>query len=188
MSGALIGLLTGAVGAGKTTAAERVTGLARRQGLVCGGLLAPALTDLRGSKIGIWGVDLLTGERRTLARTDREMSGPQIGTYSFDAAALTWANDAIEKAIGACDLLIVDEIGKLELRSHAGLAPIVPRLASGEVRRSLALVRASLLADLQVRLGQVEQIVFKLDTENRDELPPRVLARLFGAREFDNSR
>jgi len=187
MSGALVGLLMGAVGAGKTTAAERVAGLARRRGLVCGGLLAPALTDQRGSKIGIWGVDLLAGERRTLARTDRELGGPQVGIYSFDDAALTWANDAIEKAIGACDLLIVDEIGKLELWGHAGLAPIVPRLTSGEVRRSLALVRASLLAELQVRLGQVEQTVFELDAENRDELPPRILARLFGAREFDNS-
>ncbi len=92
MSGALIGLLTGAVGAGKTTAAERVVGLARDQGLVCGGLLAPALTDRGGSKIGIWGVDLLTGERRTLARTDRELGGPSLGVYSFDAAALTWAD------------------------------------------------------------------------------------------------
>ena len=188
MSSALVGLLTGAIGAGKTTAAERVAGLARRRGLVCGGLLAPALTDQSGTKIGIWAVDLLTGERRTLARTDRELGGPSIGVYSFDDDALTWATGVIERARGACDLLIVDEIGKLELWSHAGLAPVVPRLASGQVRRSLVLVRASLLAELRVRLGQVEQIVFELDTENRDELPPRVLARLFGAREFDNSR
>ncbi len=83
--------------------------------------------------------------------------------------------------------MIVDEIGKLELWSHAGLAPVVPRLASGEVRRSLALVRASLLAELQARLGQVEQVVFELNAENRDELSPQILARLFGAREFDNS-
>jgi len=187
MSGALIGLLTGAVGAGKTTAAEQVAGLARRQGLVCGGLLAPALTDRRGIKIGIRGVDLLTGERRTLARANRQMGGPILGVYSFDAAALNWACGAIEGAIGACDLLIVDEIGKLELWSHAGLAPIVPRLASGEVRRSLALVRTSLLAELQARLSHVEQIVFELNAENRDELPSQILARLFGAREFDNS-
>jgi len=187
MSAALIGLLTGAIGTGKTTAAERVAGLARRRGLVCGGLLAPALTDRCGSKIGIWGVDLLTGERRALARTDQEMGGPQVGTYSFDAAALAWAQNAIVKAAGACDLLIVDEIGKLELWSLAGLAPIIPYLASGGIRRSLALVRASLLAELQARLGHVDQVVFELDAQNRDDLPPQILARLFGAGEFDNS-
>jgi len=187
MSGALAGLLTGAVGAGKTTAAGRVVGLARDQGLVCGGLLAPAMLDRGGSKIGIWGVDLLTGERRTLARTDRELGGPSLGVYSFDGAALTWAVGVLEGAVGACDLLIVDEIGKLELWRHAGLAPVVPRLASGEVGRSLALVRASLLAELQARLSQVEQVVFELNAENRDGLSPHILARLFGAREFDNS-
>jgi nucleoside-triphosphatase THEP1 len=154
MSSALVGLLTGAVGAGKTTAAGRVIALVRRRGLVCGGLLAPALIDPCGIKLGIWGVDLLTGERHTL---------------------------------GACDLLIVDEIGKLELWSQTGLAPVVPRLASGQVRRSLVIVRASLLAELQARLGHVEQMVFELDAENRDELPSQILARLFGAREFDNS-
>ncbi|MBN1137345.1 MAG: hypothetical protein JXM73_12220 [Anaerolineae bacterium] len=187
MSDALIGLLTGEVGAGKTTAAQRVTGLARRRGLACGGLLAPALTDQRGSKIGIWGVDLLTGERRTLARTDQEMGGPRVGAYSFDVTTLVWANDVIGRALGACDLLIVDEIGKLELWSHAGLAPVVPRLALGKVRRSLVLVRSALLAELQARLGRVDQVVFELDAENRDELPPNILACLFGAGEFDNS-
>ena len=187
MSSALVGLLTGAVGAGKTTAAERVVDLARRRGLVCGGLLAPALTDRRGSKVGIWGVDLLTGERRTLARNDRELGGPRIGVYSFDDDALTWAAGVIERARGACDLLIVDEIGKLELWSHTGLASVVPRLASGEARRSLALVRASLLAELQARLGRVEQVVFEVNAQDRDDLPPKLVARLFGAREFDNS-
>ncbi len=180
MSEAVIGLLAGAVGAGKTTAAQRVVSLARRRGLACGGLLAPALIGRRGSKIGIEGVDLLTGERRTLARTDRELGGPNVGAYSFDDAALAWANGAIEAALGACDLLIVDEVGKLELWRHAGLAPVVPRLASGEVKRSLVLVRAFLLAELQARLSPVEQVVFELDAQNRDELPPHVLARLFG--------
>ena len=187
MSSAVIGLLTGAVGAGKTTVAERVAELARRQGLVCGGLLAPALADQGGSKIGIEATNLVTGERRTLARTDQELGGPRVGAYSFDGAALVWATGAIEGAIGACDLLIVDEIGKLELWSDAGLAPVVPRLAAGEVRRSLVLVRASLAAELRARLGRVEQVVFDVNTENRHELPPHILTRLFGAREFDNS-
>ena len=187
MGNALIGLLTGAIGAGKTTVAERVADLARRQGLVCGGLLAPALTNRSGTKIGILAVDLLTGDRRTLARTDRELGGPTAGVHSFDAAALTWAAGAIEAAIGACDLLIVDEIGRLELLGRAGLAAVVPRLASGEVRRSLVLVRASLLAELQATLDPVDQVVFAVSAENRDQLPPHILARLLGAGEFDNS-
>jgi nucleoside-triphosphatase THEP1 len=176
--GVQIGLLTGPVGVGKTTVAECVVGQARRRGLVCGGLLAPAMGNRCGQKVGIWGLDLLTAERRTLARSDRDLGGPVVGPYSFDAAALAWATGVVERAAGACDLLVIDEIGKLELWRGIGLAPVLSRLASGEVLRSLVLVRDSLLADLQSRLGPVEQIVFEVNEGNRGDLPPRILETL----------
>jgi nucleoside-triphosphatase THEP1 len=182
-----IGLLTGPVGIGKTTVAERVAGLARRRGLACAGLLAPAIRNSCGQKLGIWGVDIHTGERRVLARTDRNLGGVAVGPYSFDARALSWATAVIDKvlspAAGApCDLLVVDEIGKLELWHGTGLAPVLPRLAAGEARRSLILVRDSLLADLQSMLDPVEQVVFRVTEENRGDLAPRILESLISAR------
>jgi nucleoside-triphosphatase THEP1 len=183
MNSAAILLLTGSIGVGKTTVAERVAGLALRQGLACGGLLAPAMLNACGQKAGIWGVDVATGERRPLARTDRDLGGPVIGPYSFDAAALDWATAVVASALDACDLLLVDEIGKLELWQGLGLAPILPRLAAGEAHRALVLVRESLLDELRGRLGTVETIVFAVHEDNRNELPPQVLARLLEPRE-----
>jgi nucleoside-triphosphatase THEP1 len=190
MSRARIGLLTGPVGVGKTTIAERVVGLARQRGLVCAGFLAPAMLTHGGQKSGIWGVDILSGEHRVLARTDRDpaglspsdpdLSGPSVGAYAFDGAALAWATELVEDAVGACDLLVVDEIGKLELWRGIGLAPILPRLASGQVQQSLVLVRDFLLAELQSRLGSTEQLVFRAGQDNRGELPPCILEGLFG--------
>jgi nucleoside-triphosphatase THEP1 len=173
-----IGLLTGPVGVGKTTVAGRVVGLAQRSGLACGGLLAPAMLNRCGQKAGIWGVDIAGGARRVLARTDQTLGGPVVGPYSFDANALAWAVSVLEEAAGACDLLVVDEIGKLELWQAAGLAPILPRLTSGDVRRSLVVVRDSLLAELQARLGHVDQILFEVSERNRGALPPLVLKQL----------
>jgi len=178
VSYARIGLLTGPVGVGKTTVAERVVGLLRRQGLTCGGLLAPAMPSPCGQKVGIWGVNLRDGERRILARTDREMGGPAIGPYSFDAATLAWALAAVEDAVGTCDLLVVDEIGKLELWQGIGLAPILAPLAAGRAPLSLLLVREPLLAELQQRLGAVAQLVFHLTEANRRALAPLVAADL----------
>ena len=183
MRKARIGLLTGPVGVGKTTVTERVVGLARRQGLVCGGVLAPAMFLSCGQKAGIWGVDLGTGERRVLARTDRDLGGPSIGPYSFEAYALAWAAEAVGRAIGACELLIVDEIGKLELWRGIGLAPVLPRLAAGDTERALILVRESLLNELQARLAPVDQVVFRVDEENRGELAPSVLMELLQSHE-----
>jgi nucleoside-triphosphatase THEP1 len=176
--GAQIGLLTGPVGVGKTAVAERVVGLARRQGLVCGGLLAPAMLNSCGQKAGIWGVDAGSGERRILARTDRELGGPTVGPYSFDETALAWAASVVVSAIGACELLVVDEIGRLELERGLGLAPILPRLAAGEAPRSLVLVREYLLAELQSRLEPVGQMVFEVHEQSREELPPQILRHL----------
>ena len=178
MTGPLIGLLTGPVGVGKTTVAERVAGLARRQGLRCGGVLAPAMKNRCGQKAGIWGVDISSAERRILARTDKDLGGPAVGPYSFDAGALAWAVQVIELALGDSDLVFVDEIGKLELWQGSGLAPIMPRLAAGEADRALVLVRDGLLAELQARLAGVEQVVFRATEENRGELPAQVLAEL----------
>jgi nucleoside-triphosphatase len=170
--------LTGPVGIGKTTVAERVAGRALRQGVVCGGLLAPALKDSCGRKVGIWGVDVHSGARRILARTDRNLGGPSIGPYSFDLGALDWAVDVVERALGECQLLVVDEIGKLELWHGAGLASILPQLATSEAERALVLVRESLLADLQARLGSGEQIAFRVSEGNRETLAPRILEAL----------
>ena len=183
MNEARIGLLTGAVGIGKTTIAERVVGLARKNNLVCGGILAPAMHNSCGQKIGIWGVELISDERRILARTDRDLGGPTIGPYSFDAEALEWAVSVIESALNPgtgqpCDLLIVDEIGKLELWQGEGLAPIMVHLASGEANRSLVLVRVSLLAELQNKLAPIEQIVFEANEHNRRGMPARLLEEL----------
>lgn len=183
MKEARLGLLTGPVGVGKTTVAERVVGQARRQGLVCGGVLAPAMINSCGQKAGIWGVDIGTGERRILARTDRDLGGPSIGPYSFDASALAWADGAVDRSVGACDLLVVDEIGKLELWRGIGLAPVLSRLAAGEVERALILVRESLLSELQARLAPVEQVVFQICEENRGALAPGILSELLQSRE-----
>lgn len=181
MSGpARLGLLAGQVGAGKTTAAERVAGLALRRGWTCGGLLAPAMHNACGQKVGIWGVDVAGGERRLLARTDRDLGGPAVGPYSFDGAALDWAVGVVESALGRCDLLIVDEIGKLELWQGIGLAPILPRLAAGEAPCALVIVRDSLLTELQTVLAAIEPLVFRLDEGNREELPCRIVDCLLG--------
>jgi nucleoside-triphosphatase THEP1 len=187
-------LLTGPVGVGKTTVAERAIGLARRQGRVCTGLLAPAMLDACGQKAGIWGIDLMTGERRVLARTDRSLGGPHLGPYSFDAAVLEWATAVVLKALasslptgslssppargGLTTLVIVDEIGKLELWHEQGLAPVLPVLAAGQARSVLVIVRDTLLEELQRRLAPVMPAVYRVSEQNLETAPAEVVEAL----------
>jgi nucleoside-triphosphatase THEP1 len=188
-SGSRIVLLTGPIGAGKTTVAERVVGLAKRRGMACRGLLAPAIVDACGHKTGIWGIDLAGDERRALARTDSDLGGPRLGPYSFDAAALDWAAAVVLAALtspplaggtegGYSNLVIVDEIGKLELWYGLGLAPVLPRLAAGEVARALVVVRDTLVEELQRWMGTVEPVTIRVSEQNREMLPAQILEAL----------
>lgn len=176
----LVALVSGAIGAGKTTACQKVVGAARARGYTCGGLLTPALIE-EGCKVGILGVDLTSGECRVLARKDRDLGGPCVGCYHFTADAFAWANAVIASAVEAgCDLLVVDEIGPLELIQGGGLAPALDLLSA--VPRALIVVRLSLVNTLRDRLERVGRAslpaptiqVFLTTTSSRDSLPDEI--------------
>ena len=78
----------------------------------------------------------------------------------------------------SCDLLIIDEIGKLELWHGIGLASVLAPLASGGGTRSLVLVRESLLAELKEKLEPIELIIFEINDQNRNQIPYHILKTL----------
>ncbi|MFZ5917842.1 MAG: nucleoside-triphosphatase [Chloroflexota bacterium] len=176
---ARLALITGEVGAGKTTAVGRIVELARAQGHTCAGVWSPARLE-NGLKTGIESVDLARGERRLLARVVTETSGQTLGRYRFDPAVLDWSNEVLARALAARpDLLVIDEIGPLELEQGGGLAPALPPLAAGRVPRALLVVRAWLQDALRARLPGLDTAAFTVTAASRDALPQQVLDWLF---------
>ena len=94
-------LLSGPIGAGKTTLCERAAAAARERGLRVAGVLAPAIVE-DGAKVGIEAVDLASGKRRLLARTDRELGGMAV-TIHYDGTS-AWAEDAAGRLLPAVRL------------------------------------------------------------------------------------
>ncbi len=175
------GIITGRIGVGKTTVCERVIELARAGGYAVRGVLTPAIIGPDGRKVGIAIIDLATGESRTLARTDQEGTGLQVGKYAFDPAALRWGCEALDQAIGVgCDLLLVDEVGPLELSRGGGFVRAVTALEAGILPHVLLVVRESLLDDIRQHGGPAPLLEFRVTEENRDCLPAEVVERLLG--------
>lgn len=167
----LVGLVAGRVGVGKTTVCQRLAALMRERGWRVGGILTPAIYDERGRKSGIAIVDLHTGRREVLARVGDDLGGPRIGPYSFAAEALAWGCRLLEEAWqGGFDLVIVDEIGPLELDRGEGFISALHALEGGVVPRTLAVVRDTCLEALQRRVRERDAPVFWVTEESRENL------------------
>ncbi|NIO69871.1 MAG: hypothetical protein GTN71_12785, partial [Anaerolineae bacterium] len=85
----------------------------------------------------------------------RELGGPRVGPYSFDPAALDRALRVLRRAATTgCDLLMVDEIGPLELEQGKGFAPILDLLPVEGPTHTLIVVRPALLDPLLLHLRE----------------------------------
>jgi nucleoside-triphosphatase THEP1 len=173
-------LLTGERQVGKTTVCRRVAELARGLGYDPAGLLTPALVGEEGLPVAYHAQMVSDGEQRLLARAKGDLDGPRTGRYSFDADVFSWVMEGLRRAISqGCDLLIVDEIGPLELEQGRGLAPILPDLFTEGHPPLLLVVRPELIVQLQKRLPAIPFRTFTVTQENRQALPHDIVEELF---------
>lgn len=141
-------LVTGERGAGKTLFCRALVEAARvlpgRPEVA--GLLSPGVYD--GEKqVGIEAVDLRTGERRRLAwlRAPGEPAHSEATRlWRFHEEALAWGNRVLAAAV-PCGLLVVDELGPLELEEGRGWTAGPAAVDSGDYTAAVVVVRPRLL-------------------------------------------
>ncbi len=135
-------------GAGKTTFCRALVDLAQAAGWDVAGLLSPAIFE-NGLKTGILTQNLRTGEARVLALAsppvDQTTFDLHFGHWRFDSTVLEWGNQILTGDL-ACDLLLVDELGPLELTHSAGWVNGLEALRQARYRWGLVVVRPELLA------------------------------------------
>lgn len=108
-------LVTGAPGSGKSTLLERVIGKAKQQGLAVGGISTPEFRLSNGRRGGFLIRDVATGTEQIMAGVDVK-SAFRVGRYGVKVqAVLEVGVTAIDAAVSSADLVLIDEIGKMEL-------------------------------------------------------------------------
>ncbi len=155
-----IAILTGPFGSGKTTACLQLAGLARQRGLDCAGVISPARFD-GGVKVGIDVLDVRSGQRRPLAEANNRPSELRTTRYRFDADAMAWGAGILNMAC-PCDLLIVDELGPLELEQGQGWINALDVLRDGQFEAAVVVVRPALLDAFCARMQGLTVSVFTL--------------------------
>jgi nucleoside-triphosphatase len=164
-------LLEGRPGAGKSTVARRLVDRLRREGVAVGGFITEEIRH-SGRRLG-FSIERLDGDRGVLAHVDLP-GPPRVGRYGVDLA--TFERLAIPALEEARDIAIVDELGKMELRSEtfrAAVAALFDRRAS-----VVATVQSAShpFSDALKRRRDVE--VLRVTSANRDELPGQLAERL----------
>jgi nucleoside-triphosphatase THEP1 len=164
---------------GKTTACQSFIDRARRAGLRIGGILAPARHDQAGHKVGIDVHCLLTGETRILGTIVPIAKRRTVGHYQFDETTMQWAVEQVLHALQTpIDVVVIDEIGPLELLQRHGFAPALDCLPLARAANAILLVRSELLEYLQEMLTDLQPVTITMIQETRDQLPARLLAAI----------
>jgi len=112
-----------------------------------GGILMPDLNGFRHI------MDIRTGQQRQIQVEKSSPNSIQIGKYYFNPNSFIWANESIAHELNLIpDFLIIDEVGKLELK-NSGLYKSVSKAIdiydnTDSSKQLLLVVRDSLLEEV----------------------------------------
>ncbi|MCX8153378.1 MAG: NTPase [Candidatus Bathyarchaeota archaeon] len=162
-------LLTGKPGAGKTTVLIKAVNILKEKGICVGGMISREVRE-EDARVGfeIW--DLVSRQRGWLARINQK-SGPQVGKYRVNLSDLDAVGAAaIEEALEKCLVVIVDEIGPMELCSEKFKRVVQNVLESHKPVVATIHWKAT---DKIIKTAKSRQDaeIFTVTQENRDKLP-----------------
>ena len=146
-------LLTGQPGTGKTSLIKQA--VAEIEGRA-GGFYTEEIRS-QGTRLGFRLVTL-DGHEAVLAHTDFSKRF-RVGKYGVDVEALDMVGvSALRKAAGQCDLVVVDEIGKMELFSADFRGVVLQIIGSGKRVLGTIMLHSNSWADAIKRQPQVNLV------------------------------
>ena len=159
-------IITGAIGIGKTTVCRKFIEIAQSQEYCCGGIITYKALDK-----GIIIEDIQTGRTEALASITNIYSGPRTKKYFFNPEGIDFGIQAIDKG-ASLDILLVDEIGHLELKGE-GFVNAIELVRAGRVRNCILVIRKELISAFLPRLDTTP-LVFEITIDNRNQLPEEI--------------
>lgn len=177
-----IAVLTGAPDAGKTTVCTCLADEARNRGMRVSGLITEA-RRLTSGRIVQTALNLRTGERRRLADYVGVEEGEPIGrglagrlSWRFVGDSVRWGRHELDRClVNPTDVLIVDQVGPLELLAGSGWVNAVRVLEEGRFALAVVAVNQLVIAQLRRRLGAAPMDEIDVGGSSTKELCARLL-------------
>ncbi|XP_071033999.1 cancer-related nucleoside-triphosphatase isoform X2 [Parasteatoda tepidariorum] len=167
-------LLTGAPGVGKTTLIKKVCSKLKENDKHCEGFFTEEVRTGR-ERIG-FDIVTLSEQRGNLARASIPSSRttPKVGKYSvdvesFEALALPCFNCC------AASILVLDEIGKMELFSKTFLEEVKKAFSRTDIRILATIPVSKQLSFVNELRDRKDCLLIEVSRENRNNLEKRIV-------------
>lgn len=158
---------TGHPGSGKSTVLTKATKILKQKGLKVGGIITPEIRK-GNRRIGFAVKDVYSGEEGILASVESK-TGVRFGRYKIDVKDFeSVAIPALDFAMKECDIIAIDEIGKMEFFSIKFKQKLQEVLES---EKPLIAVLHRTFVNQFRKYGKVIEVTFK----NREKLPEEIL-------------
>jgi nucleoside-triphosphatase len=168
--------LTGEPGCGKTTAIRKTDGILESQGRKVGGVISDEIRE-RGIRVGFSLEDLATREYGTLAHVNQR-EGPRVGKYCVNLADIQRIGvSAIKRAIAQSDVIMIDELGPMELNSMPFILAVEMALATPKHFVGTIHKRASHYLIAAIKSNKAYEIL-EVTLENRDIIPKNIAEKI----------
>lgn len=158
-------ILTGERGVGKSTICRETVALAQARGYTCGGILTLSCSN---NTLDV--LDVCGDHARRLTLEPGVTPAVTQGRFHFDPETLAWGNDVLAHAT-PCHLLVVDEVGPLEIEQGGGWLKAFDVLRKADFALALVVVRPELLVRAQLKLPTSATTVFTATPRSRGDLP-----------------
>jgi nucleoside-triphosphatase len=153
--------------------ARRLASLLRDAGVPLAGFTTEELREGR-RRVG-FAVETFDGKRATLAHV--ELPGPpRVSKYGVDLEAFEHLALPALGEVAASDVVLIDELGKMELASEAFCAVVLELFERPGTIIATAQIARHPFTDAHKRRSDVETI--RVTHGNRDELPQQLAARV----------
>jgi nucleoside-triphosphatase THEP1 len=162
-------ILTGDKGSGKTTLLTELVNEFQMRELRLSGIISPVVYK-ESTLVGFDVVDIQNQNRIPLCRISSERKEIKVGDFKFFGEGISFGNNALDlKNLSDCKLVIIDEVGPLELEGK-GWAASLDRIINNLSCPLLLVVRESLLEKVKERWKFVFENIWKISPVNKKEI------------------
>jgi len=160
--------VTGRPGIGKTTVLLSAAEKLKVKGYIVGGMISREVRQ-NGSRVGFEIIDFKTAEKGWLAHINQPI-GPQVGKYKVNQEDIDSVGvRAIQTALRDADVVVIDEIGPMELSSQSFRRAVIDAMSSSKL--VMGVIHQSARDPMIESIRNRDDILIETITfENRDSL------------------